>query len=84
MDRGARPPVRRSGEANAFNFVPFAGTGASCSFPSAACITAFALAFAVRSVWPRLRFVMFVYAVRSPGPGFFACPIARATWLRAL
>ena len=35
------------GKANAFNFVPFAGTEAYASFPSAHAITAFALAFAV-------------------------------------
>lgn len=55
------------GEANAFNFVPFAGTGAYASFPSAHAITAFALAFAASSVWPRLRFVMLAYAVLIAG-----------------
>lgn len=51
------------GEANAFNFVHFAGTEAYASFPSAHVITAFALAFAVSAVWPRLRMAMAVYAV---------------------
>jgi membrane-associated phospholipid phosphatase len=50
------------GEANSFNFVPFAGTGAYASFPSAHTITAFALAFAVTAVWPRARLAMIVYA----------------------
>ena len=50
------------GEANSFNFVPFAGTGAYASFPSAHAITAFALAFAVTAVWPRARLAMIAYA----------------------
>jgi membrane-associated phospholipid phosphatase len=51
------------GEANAFNFVHFAGTEAYASFPSAHAITAFALAFAVSAVWPRARVAMMAYAV---------------------
>ena len=51
------------GEANAFNFVHFAGTEAYASFPSAHAITAFALAFAVAAVWPQARVAMMVYAV---------------------
>jgi undecaprenyl-diphosphatase len=51
------------GHANAFNFVPFAGTEAYASFPSAHAITAFALAFAVSAVWPRARAGMIVYAL---------------------
>jgi membrane-associated phospholipid phosphatase len=51
------------GQANAFNFVPFAGTEAHASFPSAHSITAFALAFAVAAVWPRLRGLMIAYAL---------------------
>jgi undecaprenyl-diphosphatase len=51
------------GEANAFNFVHFAGTDAYASFPSAHAITAFALAFAVSAVWPQARVAMIVYAV---------------------
>ena len=51
------------GEANAFNFVHFAGTEAYASFPSAHAITAFALAFAVSAIWPRARVAMAVYAV---------------------
>jgi membrane-associated phospholipid phosphatase len=51
------------GKANAFNFVPFDGTEAHASFPSAHSITAFALAFAVAAVWPRARPAMIVYAL---------------------
>jgi undecaprenyl-diphosphatase len=51
------------GHANAFNFVPFAGTEAHASLPSAHSITAFALAFAVAAIWPRLRGVAIVYAL---------------------
>jgi len=58
---GRRPFV--GGKANPFNFVPFTGTEAYFSFPSAHSVTAFALAFAVGAVWPRTRLAMFVYAV---------------------
>jgi membrane-associated phospholipid phosphatase len=51
------------GKANAFNFVPFAGTEAYFSLPSAHAVTAFALAFAVGAIWPRTRLVMFAYAL---------------------
>jgi membrane-associated phospholipid phosphatase len=51
------------GKADAFNFVPFNGTEAHFSFPSAHSITAFALAFAVSAIWPRTRFVMLAYAI---------------------
>ena len=51
------------GKADVFNFVPFNGTEAHFSFPSAHSITAFALAFAVSALWPRARIAMFVYAV---------------------
>jgi membrane-associated phospholipid phosphatase len=51
------------GKANPFNFVPFAGTEAYFSFPSAHAVTGFALAFAVGAVWPRARPLMFAYAV---------------------
>lgn len=51
------------GQANAFNFVPFTGTGAYASLPSAHSITAFALAFAVAAIWPRMRGVMIAYAL---------------------
>lgn len=51
------------GEANPFNFAPFAGTEAHASFPSAHVITAAALAFAVSAVWPRARAAMVVYAL---------------------
>lgn len=50
------------GKADAFNFVPFAGSEAYASFPSGHAITAFALAFAVSAVWPRARAAMIVYA----------------------
>jgi membrane-associated phospholipid phosphatase len=51
------------GPANAFNFVPFAGTEAHASLPSAHSITAFALAFAVAAVWPRVRGLAIAYAL---------------------
>jgi membrane-associated phospholipid phosphatase len=51
------------GKANAFNFVPFAGTEAHASFPSSHAITGFALAFAVSAVWPSTRGAMIVYAL---------------------
>ena len=51
------------GEANPFNFQPFAWSEAYASFPSGHATTAFALAFAVSAVWPRLRTVMFIYAM---------------------
>jgi undecaprenyl-diphosphatase len=51
------------GQANAFNFSHFAGTEAYASFPSGHATAAFALAFAVSAVWPRLRGVMLIYAV---------------------
>lgn len=51
------------GKANAFNFMPFTGTEAYFSLPSAHAVTAFALAFAVGAIWPRLRLVMFAYAL---------------------
>ncbi|KYG99684.1 phosphatase PAP2 family protein [Bradyrhizobium sp. DOA1] len=51
------------GKANAFNFVPFEGTGAYASLPSGHAVAAFALAFAVSALWPRLRVFMFTYAI---------------------
>jgi len=51
------------GTANPFNFVPFEGTGAHASLPSGHAIAAFALAFAVSALWPRLRVFMFTYAI---------------------
>jgi undecaprenyl-diphosphatase len=50
------------GNANAFNFVPFTGTEAYFSFPSAHAVTAFALAFGVTAIWPRLWGAAFAYA----------------------
>ena len=51
------------GKANAFNFMPFAGTEPYFSLPSAHAVTAFALAFAVGAIWPRTRIIMLVYAL---------------------
>ena len=51
------------GKANPFNFIPFEGTGAYASLPSGHAVTAFALAFAVSALWPRLRVFMFTYAI---------------------
>jgi membrane-associated phospholipid phosphatase len=51
------------GRADPFNFVHFAGTEAYFSFPSAHLITAFALAFAVAAIRPRLRGLMIAYAL---------------------
>lgn len=55
------------GAANPFNFAPFTGTEAYFSFPSAHAVTAFALAFAVGALWPRIRPLMFLYAVAIAG-----------------
>ncbi|WFU37377.1 phosphatase PAP2 family protein [Bradyrhizobium sp. CB82] len=51
------------GKANPFNFVPFSGTEAHYSLPSGHAVTAFALAFAVSALWPRLRVLIFTYAI---------------------
>lgn len=51
------------GKADPFNFMPFEGTGAYTSLPSSHAVTAFALAFAVSALWPRLRVFMFTYAI---------------------
>ncbi len=51
------------GKADAFNFVPFTGTEAYFSFPSAHAVTAFALAFAVTAIWPRLWAAALIYAL---------------------
>lgn len=51
------------GKANPFKFVPLEGTGAYASLPSSHAVTAFALAFAVSALWPRLRVFMFAYAI---------------------
>ncbi|MGL3109655.1 phosphatase PAP2 family protein [Bradyrhizobium sp. BR 1432] len=51
------------GQANPFNFIPFEGTGAYTSLPSGHAVAAFALAFAVSALWPRLRVFMFTYAI---------------------
>lgn len=57
----ARPFV--GGHADPFNYSHFAWTEAYASFPSGHATAAFALAFAVSAVWPRLRAVMWAYAV---------------------
>jgi membrane-associated phospholipid phosphatase len=51
------------GKANAFNFVPFTGTEAFASFPSAHAVTAFALAFGIVAIWPRFWVAAFTYAL---------------------
>jgi len=51
------------GQANPFNFIPLEGTGAYASLPSGHAVTAFALAFAVSALWPRMRVFMFTYAI---------------------
>jgi len=51
------------GHADAFNFVPFTGTEAYFSFPSGHAVTAFALAFAVTAIRPRLWVAAFAYAL---------------------
>lgn len=51
------------GNADPFNFIPLEGTGAYASLPSGHAVTAFALAFAVSALWPRLRAFMFTYAI---------------------
>ncbi|AND89719.1 MULTISPECIES: phosphatase PAP2 family protein [Bradyrhizobium] len=51
------------GKADPFNFIPFEGSGAYASLPSGHAVTAFALAFAVSALWPRLRVFMFTYAI---------------------
>ncbi len=51
------------GEANPFNFSHLSWSEAYASFPSGHAMTSFAVAFAVSAIWPRLRLVMFSYAV---------------------
>jgi len=51
------------GKANAFNFSHFAGSEAYAAFPSGHATTAFALAFAVSALWPRMRPFMLAYAL---------------------
>jgi membrane-associated phospholipid phosphatase len=51
------------GEANAFNYAHFSGSEAFSSLPSGHALTAFALAFAVSSVWRKALLVMLIYAV---------------------
>jgi len=58
-----RPFVGVGGKADAFNFVPFTGTEAYFSFPSAHAVTAFALAFGIAAIWPRWWVAAFLYAL---------------------
>jgi membrane-associated phospholipid phosphatase len=51
------------GHANAFAFEPFNGSEAYASLPSSHAVAAFALAFAVAAIWPRLRAAMIAYAL---------------------
>ena len=51
------------GAANPFNFSTFAWSEAYASLPSGHAITAFALAFAIGALYPRLRVAMLAYAV---------------------
>lgn len=48
---------------NVFHFAHFDGSGAYSSFPSGHSTTAWALAFAVAAVWPRVSGPMIVYAL---------------------
>jgi undecaprenyl-diphosphatase len=57
----ARPFV--GGHADPFHYSHFAWTEAYASFPSGHATAAFALAFAVSAIWPRLRGVMWLYAI---------------------
>jgi undecaprenyl-diphosphatase len=51
------------GHANPFNYSHFAWTQTYASFPSGHAMTSAALAFAVASLWPRLRWWMLGYAI---------------------
>jgi membrane-associated phospholipid phosphatase len=51
------------GQANAFNFSHFTWAESYASFPSGHAIASVALAFAVTTVWPRLRIPMAIYAI---------------------
>ncbi|ABD07618.1 Phosphoesterase, PA-phosphatase related [Rhodopseudomonas palustris HaA2] len=51
------------GAANPFNFSAFSWSEAYASLPSGHAITAFALAAAVSALFPRLRLLMFLYAI---------------------
>jgi membrane-associated phospholipid phosphatase len=51
------------GVANPFNFSTFSWNEAYSSLPSGHATTAFALAFAVSALWPRVRMVMIGYAL---------------------
>ncbi|MGA7804277.1 phosphatase PAP2 family protein [Bradyrhizobium sp.] len=55
------------GKANVFNFMPFNGTEAHFSFPSAHAVTSFALAFAIAALWPRTRIAVAIYALLIGG-----------------
>jgi len=51
------------GSEGVFHFSHFAGTPAYASFPSGHATCAFALAFAVSTLWPKARMAMLVYAL---------------------
>lgn len=51
------------GAPDAFNYSHFAWSEAYASFPSGHSVAAFALAFAVSAVWPRLQVLMWTYAI---------------------
>jgi len=55
------------GVADPFNFLVFSWKEAYSSFPSGHATTAFALAYAVSSVWPGARSAMIVYALLIAG-----------------
>ncbi|MBV9558362.1 MAG: phosphatase PAP2 family protein [Pseudolabrys sp.] len=57
----ARPFV--GGDANPWLYHPFEGSAAYASFPSGHATTAFAAAFAIGLLWPRLRLAMWIYAI---------------------
>jgi undecaprenyl-diphosphatase len=57
----SRPFV--GGEANAFHFKHFTESEAFASLPSGHAVTAFALAFAISSIWRRAGAVMWTFAV---------------------
>ena len=60
-----------------FHYVPFVWQPAYASMPSGHATTAFAAAVAIGVVWPRLRVLMWVYALRHCGePGHRRRPLS--------
>ncbi|MBI3700495.1 MAG: phosphatase PAP2 family protein [Afipia sp.] len=51
------------GDANAYNFSPFARVEAYASFPSGHALTAAAMAFAIATLWPRLTVAMWIFTI---------------------